>query len=597
MITIAWMFAALLVCGEVSSTGPSFTGGLASLFNGDIQRLDARRESLTTELASLPIPAGENSSVCLGWHSKPLPNTEANVWVQIDLGAVQNIDLVVLVSASGEGRERSQPGYGFPQRFRVDFVDAPDFVQLHAVTDSTNEDIPNPGALPIAIRTDGRRARFVRITCTKPWTRRDDWIVALGEIMVLSGQRNVAAGAAVQVSSMVASLPAWSPENLTDGQSLLGPPVASEPSSSNGFLARHEPVADVTKWVQVDLGREFDVEEVRLFPARPTDFADVPGTGFPLRFRIESGNDAEFRTCTTVFTTGSREFINPGDNAISFPCTANRGRYVRVTAEQLHGRGTTFSFGLAELQVLSHDINVALHKPVTASDLFDNPQYALWQAEYLVDGANSRHRILDLPEWLVGLDRRRQLQLELDNLGSQREAAVAVALSRAVNAGGGIGVALVLIVSGLAWRSHRARRREVGQLRTRIASDLHDEIGSQLGSIALAAQLANRRADDPATRERLAEIERIARETNEAMHDIVWLLKPGSSNLVELLARMREATSNQLRSHSFQFECPSDVVARQVNITFTRNVYLLFGCSRLGNIAFHLICVGFPSIV
>ena len=37
---------------------------------------------------------------------------------------------------------------------------------------------------------------------------------------------------------------------------------------------------DVTKWVQVDLGREVPLDEVRLFPARPTDFADAPGSGW-----------------------------------------------------------------------------------------------------------------------------------------------------------------------------------------------------------------------------------------------------------------------------------------------------------------------------
>ena len=35
------------------------------------------------------------------------------------------------------------------------------------------------------------------------------------------------------------------------------------------------------KWVQVDLGRAVALDEIRLIPARPTDFPDTPGFGFP----------------------------------------------------------------------------------------------------------------------------------------------------------------------------------------------------------------------------------------------------------------------------------------------------------------------------
>jgi signal transduction histidine kinase len=586
LILLASILAAAGQSGGEPSRQPTPLDWLARWVNAEVRALDTQRGQLAAQLPALPLPAGGNTSARLGWHSKVLPTAASNVWVRLDLGAVHPLDWVALVPASGEGAGQSGAGYGFPLRFRVEIAEEEDFSDATTIGDHTHADGANPGAFPFVIPAAGQRGRFLRITCSKPWPRRDDWIVALGEIIVLSGQRNLAAGATVQVSSAVTSPPAWAPDNLTDSQSLLGPPVGPEPSSSNGFLAQHERAPDAVKWVQVDLGREVDIEEVRLFPARPTDFADAPGTGFPVRFRIEAGNDPVFRTGTTVFATGARDFINPGDNALSFPCHSTRGRFVRVTAEQLHGRGTTFTFGLAEMQVWSGGTNVALKAPVTASDLFDNPQFPLWQPEYLVDGCNSRRRILDLPQWLAGLDRRRQLQFALVDLDSRREAAATKAMRRAMTAGGGIGVTFLLIASGLAWRSRLARRREVEQLRARIASDLHDEIGSQLGGIALAAQLAARRADDPEkAREHFAEIERTARETNDAMHDIVWLLKPGSVNLEELITRLRETASVQLREVECQFEAEG-VTPRAVGIEFTRHVYLL-GKEALANIAKH----------
>lgn len=79
-------------------------------------------------------------------------------------------------------------------------------------------------------------------------------LTALGEIMVLSGGRNVAIGATVDAESFT-SLPDRSGENLVDGQTDLGLPIGPAQSASNGFLSIAQPVPAAQKWVQLDLGR------------------------------------------------------------------------------------------------------------------------------------------------------------------------------------------------------------------------------------------------------------------------------------------------------------------------------------------------------
>ena len=560
---------------------------IAELVSWDLRALNARHEQLTAELASLPESAGVNTGPRLGWHSKALPVPDAETWVQVDLGGVWALDAVALVAASGEaqGQQRG-PGYGFPLRFRVEVAEDEKLTKPVVLHEAGVEDVPNPGALPLVIEARGVRARFVRMTALKAWPRRDDWIVALGEVIVLSGARNVAAGQPVRVSSATSSRPEWAPENLTDGQSLLGPPVGTEPSPSNGYLAVHERSPEVMKWVQVDLGRELPLDEVRLFPARPTDFADAPGSGFPPRFRIEAATDASFASPRLLLDTGTNDFISPGENPVTLRGDGQPARFVRVTATLLQDRGGTCSFALAELQVWSGSVNAAAGAQVTAFDVFDNPQFPRWRPEYLVDGFTSRHRILDLPEWLRGLARRREIVAELGRIESERRLAADATLALLAKGGAGLFGGVLLLAGGLLWRARRAKRREVEALRARIAGDLHDEIGSQLGGIALAAQLAARRADDPAkARAQFAEIERTAREANDAMHDIVWLLKPGSTNLEELVARLRETAAAQLREVDCQFEAEG-ITPRTVGIEFTRHVYLL-GKEAFANIAKH----------
>ena len=102
------------------------------------------------------------------------------------------------------------------------------------------------------------------------------------------------------------------------------------------------------------------IDEIRLVPARPTDFPDTPGFGFPVRFRVEVSDDADFAQ--------GREHRGPDDGATSpIPATAPvafkpagvTARYVRVTAKRLWKRTGDYVFALAELEVDSGGKNVA----------------------------------------------------------------------------------------------------------------------------------------------------------------------------------------------------------------------------------------------
>src|SRR5262249_38473707 len=63
-------------------------------------------------------------------------------------------------------------------------------------------------------------------------------------------------------------------------------PAGAADSPSNGYHSAIASRPDEAKWVQVDLGRVVPVDAIVLVPARPTDFADTPGFGFPLRYRV-----------------------------------------------------------------------------------------------------------------------------------------------------------------------------------------------------------------------------------------------------------------------------------------------------------------------
>ena len=77
----------------------------------------------------------------------------------------------------------------------------------------------------------------------------------------------------------------------------------------------------------------------------------------------------------------------------------------------------------------------------------------------------------------------------------------------------------------------------MAHMRTRIATDLHDDIGANLTRIALLSEVANSGAQEDGP---LASIARIARESVSSMSDIVWAINPKRESLLDLTRRMRQ---------------------------------------------------------
>jgi signal transduction histidine kinase len=95
---------------------------------------------------------------------------------------------------------------------------------------------------------------------------------------------------------------------------------------------------------------------------------------------------------------------------------------------------------------------------------------------------------------------------------------------------------------------------ELERVRTRIATDLHDDIGSTLSQIAILSEVAQRRTNgqSPEVTGPLADIASISREVVESMSDIVWTIDPERDQLRDLSRRMRRFATDVLTSRDIQ---------------------------------------------
>jgi signal transduction histidine kinase len=104
--------------------------------------------------------------------------------------------------------------------------------------------------------------------------------------------------------------------------------------------------------------------------------------------------------------------------------------------------------------------------------------------------------------------------------------------------------AVGLLVGTAVWMGYRARVAYLVGLerqRTRIAMDLHDEVGSGLASVGiLSGVLAVDSLDREERRSAALEIARAAEELGHSLSDIVWSLDPGTGSMKELAGRLAE---------------------------------------------------------
>ena len=550
----------------------------AYLFNAEVRDIHAEQTEILESLEKLPRFTQESiKPVEFGYHSKSSIKTRPK-WVQIDLGQSIEPDAVALAPVTVQLEDQSLPGYGFPEAFRIDISDDPNFTP-GSYTTIVNERSRSPDRPPQApfVKSGIEGAgRYVRLTATRLWSppgKPESEVLALGEFMVIKGARNVAAGRPVTTvpgdSEEAQSL--WSRRYLTDGRTALGIPHRIEDSPSWGFFSSTEKKV-IAAWVQIDLEEMFTIDEIRLIPANPEDYVFDLNIDFPETFRIEMSDEADMRGAEKLVRLTENQLANPGNNPVILPIDEGYGRYLRLTVER--PTPGALSFALAELQVFSENTNVAMGKAVSASDSLEDKQ---WAKKFLVDDCSSRHRLTSIMSWLDAMDQRAKAIESWRKLNQRRVELVEETVRRGfIWTGAGSGAAVILFAIGMA-RGRRNRFNEVEKIRQQIASDLHDDIGSNLSSIALLAELGDSEADDEQlAREEFQEIKITADKTVESMRDIVWLIRPGQESWQDLIARFRETAAQLLRAHEYSFDVQIRRLEEGVPLDIKRDLFLMF---------------------
>lgn len=139
----------------------------------------------------------------------------------------------------------------------------------------------------------------------------------------------------------------------------------------------------------------------------------------------------------------------------------------------------------------------------------------------------------------------------------------------------------VVVGTHLIYRYHTRRLIELERVRTRIATDLHDDIGASLSKIAILSDVAGQQIatmkDSPVAGP-LVQIADTSRDCVDSMSDIVWAVNPQRDHLSDLTHRMRRFAEDLLDAKDIDFRVRSSVEDKDVHLgaDLRREVYLIF---------------------
>ncbi|MCF8389982.1 MAG: hypothetical protein K9H12_04780, partial [Bacteroidales bacterium] len=152
-------------------------------------------------------------------------------------------------------------------------------------------------------------------------------------------------------------------------------------------------------------------------------------------------------------------------------------------------------------------------------------------------------------------------------------------------------ISLGLILTALIYLfiSYRINKiKDIEKLRVRIASDLHDDIGSSLTRITIHSQQIQANNNNHSMSSAIDKIGELSRDIISTMSDIVWSIDARNDSLADMLDRMSDFAYNTLSEKDITvlFREEGMKKNKKIDVLFRQNIFSIFKES-INNIVKH----------
>jgi len=142
-------------------------------------------------------------------------------------------------------------------------------------------------------------------------------------------------------------------------------------------------------------------------------------------------------------------------------------------------------------------------------------------------------------------------------------------------------------------RYHLAQLLKLERLRTRIATDLHDDIGTSLSGMAFLSEAVKQQIGStrPEAFEMASEVAAMARGLARALNDVVWSIDPRREDLGSVITRVRQSAAVlEAQGIGWSLQAPPQPERVKLTPEQRHHLYLIFK-EAVTNIARHAHCV------
>lgn len=142
-------------------------------------------------------------------------------------------------------------------------------------------------------------------------------------------------------------------------------------------------------------------------------------------------------------------------------------------------------------------------------------------------------------------------------------------------------------------RSEEERLLELERVRRRIATELHDDIGTSLSRIAILTEVVKQQTGplNVKTAKMLNDISGSARELLDSISDVVWAIDPRRDDFTHIISRLRQFAADVLGAQRirWEFHVAPEIEELKIKPDPRRQLYLIFK-EAINNIAKHAQC-------
>lgn len=140
---------------------------------------------------------------------------------------------------------------------------------------------------------------------------------------------------------------------------------------------------------------------------------------------------------------------------------------------------------------------------------------------------------------------------------------------------------VILLVFSLMYAFFQYRLNQalaIERLRTKISSDLHDDVGSMLTGLAMQTEMLEMQANNSIDKNRLHQITTLSRNTISNMRDLVWSIDSRRDTLADLIERMQELAEELLLPVDISYNIEADDLnlQKKINLNCRRNLFLIY---------------------